>query len=158
MALARIVTQDTELDGYLLRKGSVCLFPVRLLHYDEQVFPDAESFLPERWIGPEDDSSNETKSEFYEQEKKQKASLRTFGGGVSICAGRFAAEKEILSTVAAILLLFDIEAEEGGAISFKGKSQGDLRVQLDPQSVGIMNPKGKTPIRMRRRNPREPIY
>lgn len=161
MAPARVVMRDTELDGYVVRKGSVVLFPVRFLHYNENIFPEPEEFKPERWMLPDEDesASAETKAEreaLLEQHKKMRASLRSFGGGVSICAGRFAAEKEVLSTVSAMLLLFDIELEDGGAVQRRDKTGSDFKVQLDPRSVGMMSPGGETRIKMRRRNPRQP--
>lgn len=161
MAPARVVMRDTELEGYVVRKGSVILFPVRYLHYDETVFPEPEEFQPERWMIPEEDTGaseedKEKRAALVEQQKKQRASIRTFGGGVSICAGRFAAEKEILSTVSAMLLLFDIELEGGGAIRPQGQSDANFRIQLDTRSLGIMSPGGNTRIRMRRRNARIP--
>lgn len=160
MAPARVVTRDTELEGYVLRKGSVVLFPVRFLHYDESIFPEPEEFRPERWMIPEENENatveeKEERAGLLQQQTKQRNSVRSFGGGVSICAGRFAAEKEVLSTVSAMLLLFDIELEDGGALRRQEQSKGDFKVQLDPQSLGMMNPLGGTKIKMRRRNPRK---
>lgn len=157
MALARVVASDTELEGYLLRKGSVVLLPARMLHYNEAVFPNAKDFKPERWMVPGDDGNDETdisqeeKAAIKERVRKQRASLRAFGGGASMCAGRFAAEKEILSTVAAMLLLLDIEVETGGAIRRDDESQKGFKISLNPRSLGIMDPAGETKVRLRRR-------
>lgn len=153
MAPARVAIHDTELEGYHIRKGSVILFPVRYLHYDESVFANAEEFQPQRWMIEEEDEQK--KPALLEQQAKQRASLRSFGGGVSICPGRHAAEKETIATVAAMLLRFDIELEEGGAVEPQGRLNKHFNIQWNPRTVSIMDPNGGTRVRMRKRDPRK---
>ncbi len=144
-AAARVVAKDAELEGYVLKKGSVILLPVRLLHFDENVFPDPESFEPRRWmssLGPS--ASINEQDEETQKQKKQNASLRSFGGGAGLCSGRYVAEQEILSTVATMLLLFDIEL-----------ATGQDQFKLNPRSLGIMSPANDLIVRIRKRtNPR----
>ncbi|KAI9732732.1 MAG: hypothetical protein M1818_007466 [Claussenomyces sp. TS43310] len=144
-AAARVVSKDTELEGYALKRGSVVLLPVQLLHFDEDVFPNPEQFIPERWISELPSSAtNEEREAAMQQQRKQAASLRSFGGGTGLCSGRFVAEQEILSTVSTMLLLFDIELEDGPK-DFK----------LSPRSIGIMSPAKETKVKLRKRkNPR----
>ena len=150
MGLARLVLRDTELEGYQLKAGSVILLPVRLLHTDEEVFPEPDQFKPERWLIPEG-LSEEENEEHEARLRKQRASLRSFGGGASMCAGRWVAEKEILTTVAAILTMFDVEVENGGAITHKGDVESGFNVELNPRSMGMMDPQGNVRVRMRKR-------
>jgi cytochrome P450 len=143
-AAARVATKDVEVEGYTLRKGSVVLMPVRLMHFNTDIFPAPERFDPERWIVdlPADASKEETAAALQKQ-KKQNASLRSFGGGVGLCSGRYVAEQEILSTVSTVLLLFDIELE---------KDQGSF--ELNPRSLGIMSPAKELDIKIRKRDAR----
>ncbi|KAF9266570.1 cytochrome P450 [Marasmius fiardii PR-910] len=79
---------------------------------DESVYPDPESFIPERFL-TEDGTCNEDKM------------VLPFGFGRRICAGRHFALSTIWTAMTSILLHFDIEEpedEEGKPI----KSLADL--------------------------------
>ena len=143
-AAARVVSKDTELEGYALKRGGVVLLPVRLLHFDEEVFHEPEKFLPERWIYDlPQDATEEEHSLMAQKRQRQSANLRTFGGGTGLCSGRFVAEQEMLSTVSTMLMLFDIELVGDGAL------------ELNPRSIGIMSPAKEPRVRIRKRqNPR----
>ena len=139
-AAARVVSKDTELDGYSLKRGGVVLLPVRLLHLNAEVFSDPEKFIPERWIY--DLPPNATEEERIvgaQKQKKQNANLRSFGGGTGLCSGRFVAEQEILSTASTMLMLFDIEL------------LGDEGFELNQRSIGIMSPVKEPNVRIRKR-------
>lgn len=132
-AAARVVTQDSIVEGYVLEKGSVLLLPVRLMHFDADVFDDPDSFVPERWIVDPNDAEAAAK------QSRQNNSLRPFGGGTGMCSGRYIAEMEVLSTAATLLLLFDIELEAG------------QEVGLNPRALGVMEPLRDPKVRIRRR-------
>lgn len=132
-AAARVVVKDTELEGYVVKKGSVILLPVQLMHFKPEAFTDPDRFEPERWISPSDNRANA------EQQKKQNGNLRPFGGGTGLCSGRFVAEQEIITTVSTMLLLFDMVVED--PLSFK----------FNPRSLGIMGPAKTLTVRLRKR-------
>ena len=134
-AAARVVVKDSELEGYMVKKGSVVMIPVQLLHFDSSVFLDAERIDPGRWIAKHPNEERDSK-----RLQKQNANLRSFGGGAGLCSGRFVAEQEIISVVSTILLLFDIEFVTP-ITEFK----------LNPQSIGIMGPVKDPLVRLRRR-------
>lgn len=136
-AAARIVTRDQEIEGYMIRKGSVVLLPVRLMHFNQDVFESPDDFSPERWITPDD-----TKAEA-EKQQLQRSSLRAFGGGTGLCSGRFAAEVETLSTATYLVFLFDFELLPGQV------------PMIDPRALGIMSTLGDPKVKVRKRlNPR----
>jgi cytochrome P450 len=125
---ARVVMEDTELEGYVVRKGSVILMPTALLHHSD-LFPRADQVDPERWTGEDAVVQQRSKS------------IRTFGGGMGMCSGRYAAEQEVIGLVSKLLTLFDIEFED----SWKDK------FHFDPKSLGIMHPAGSPMVRLKKR-------
>lgn len=133
-AAARVLARDVELQGYTLKRGSVVLLPVQLLHFDPDVFDDPHTFNPDRWIpGDEDDARTAQK------QKRQNANLRPFGGGSGICSGRFVAEQEALLAAATLLTQCDFHVEAGQTF------------QLNPRSLGIMSPLRDIRVRLTRR-------
>ncbi|KAL7911801.1 cytochrome P450 [Trichoderma velutinum] len=125
---ARVVMEDTELEGYVVRKGSVILMPTALLHHSD-LFPRADQVDTERWTGED---------AMVQQRNK---SIRTFGGGMGMCSGRHAAEQELIGLVSKLITMFDIEFED----SWKDK------FHFDPRSLGIMHPAGPPMVRLKRR-------
>lgn len=124
-----IMDEDTELEGYLIRKGSVILMPVELMHFDPEVFADPYDMLPERWATTDK-----------VQLKHMHNSLRPFGGGASLCSGRFVAEQEVIGAVTTLLLLFDLKFEEGSD-----------QWEPVPRSIGVKRPRNKIVACLRRR-------
>lgn len=93
---ARAIKQDTMIGGRILRRGHRIMIPNRVLHFDKQVWgPDADSFQPQRF---ENKSNDLTKSQ----------SWRPFGGGKSLCTGRYVARHVSFMFVAILLRRFDV--------------------------------------------------
>ncbi len=81
--------------------------PVRPHHWDADIWgPDVEEFVPDRFI-------RESTNGLIKGDAKL---TRPFGGGASLCPGRFFASNEIISFVGAILLKYDIRLEVGETI------------------------------------------
>jgi oxysterol 7-alpha-hydroxylase len=150
-APARVVMEDTELEGYVVRKGSVVLMPTALLHHDPALFPDSDKVDVKRWmdeasaviqVSPSeiDDQKGLAHVEADEQQQRQR-SIRTFGGGMGMCSGRYAAEQEIIGIVSKLLLLFDVEWE----------GRWNEEFVFNPRSIGIMHPARHPMVRLRRR-------
>ena len=92
---SRWVTEDTILtDQYLLKKDSVLLIPGALIHADPVWGPDAKEFNPRRFIGGSDVKAGAN---------------RTWGGGQTLCPGRFFATTEITSSVAMMVARFELQ-------------------------------------------------
>ncbi|CAI5789185.1 7-alpha-hydroxycholest-4-en-3-one 12-alpha-hydroxylase-like [Podarcis lilfordi] len=108
--LFRSVMQDIDLkmsDGreYIFRKGDqLLLFPFLGLHMDPEIYPDPHTFKYDRFLNPDG-----TKREFYKNGKKLKQYTMPFGGGPSICPGRFFAVTELKMFVILMLTCFDME-------------------------------------------------
>lgn len=136
-AAARVVMEDSVLEGFSVRKGSVILMPNALMHYDEHLFPRPETVDPERWM--RGDSSD---ADAVELQKQRLRSLRPFGGGTGLCSGRFVAEQETIGVVSILLLLFD----------FDGGSSWKEGFRFNPRSIGFMEPAKEHVVVLKRRS------
>ena len=134
-AAARVVVKETELEGFLVKQGSVILLPVQLLHFNEAVFEDPLKIMPSRWMAGEDDEVRR------QQLKKQNLHLRSFGGGIGLCSGRFVAEIEVINVVSTIIMMFDLEFV---------RPLEEFR--FNPRSIGVMSPVEDPLVRLRRRH------
>jgi cytochrome P450 len=145
-ASARVVTRDSEIEGYTVKKGSVLLLPSRAMHFDEGVFHDSHSFNPWRWVIHDERSSSTSFGEVSpEQLKRQNNSLRPFGGGTGVCSGRFIAEQEVMMGAAVLLHLFEFEIEQDQVIPTPN---------LNPRGLGAMYPLVDPKVKVSWRNRR----
>ncbi|KAI0394218.1 cytochrome P450 [Xylariaceae sp. FL0594] len=103
-ASVRLITADTVIGGKCMRKGNHVMVPHRLLHLDEGVFgEEPHVFRPERWMqantahGPKIGSL------------ARSPSWRPFGGGKTMCSGRFLARFSVTTFVATLLRRFDVQ-------------------------------------------------
>lgn len=133
-ASVRFLTEDTIIGGKILRKGNRLMIPYRQLHFDQDTFGEtAESFDHERFLKNKRLAHN--------------SNWRPFGGGKTMCPGRFVAKRSVLLFVAMLVQRFDIEmdgyqsmpaADEGkpvlGIMSIK--DDDDLRVKLTVRKMG----------------------
>ena len=97
----RRVRRATALDlgggpAWRVRAGDlVCVFPY-LTHHDPEVYPDPERFRVDRF------HAEGGSPRFHKGGKRLAVPLMPYGGGVSMCPGRFLANAEIKQAVAAI--------------------------------------------------------
>ena len=103
----RGLERDTEIDGYLLKEGTVVQAPFILLNFDPLKFPEPEKFNPERWRGNATfvgDNNN----------------FLGFGMGLHRCKGDMYSLQAIKSIIATLLLEwnFELEGNEGAKINW----------------------------------------
>ncbi|KAK1966434.1 cytochrome P450 [Colletotrichum sublineola] len=124
--ITREVLEPMEIDGYFLEKGSLVQAPTQIGHLNEEVWGveghPASEFWAERHIRhtekvDEDGTMKKTK-EF--SMAGRPSDFFPFGGGVSMCPGRFFAKQEIMLAVAMIVTRFDVEFEDW--VKFDGSS------------------------------------
>ncbi|KAI1087032.1 putative cytochrome p450 [Rostrohypoxylon terebratum] len=95
-ASVRVAMQDTVIGGKLIRKGSRVMIPYRLLHFNENVFGEnVHEFNPGRFTAK---GTSVTSG----------PSWRPFGGGKTMCTGRYAAKHATLMFVCLVLHRFDL--------------------------------------------------
>ncbi|KAI5866714.1 putative cytochrome p450 [Durotheca rogersii] len=137
-ASVRLVTADTVVGGKRLRRGGCVVVPHRLLHLDARVVgarPDC--FRPERWV-PSKAGGGDARAGL-----ARSPAWRPFGGGKTMCSGRFLARYSVTVFVAALLRRFDVQlvgdppfprADEGrpvlGTMSIKEGDDFPVRISL----------------------------
>ena len=106
--IGRLSIEPHEFGGYQIPKGSLILASQYVMHRDPRYWPDAEKFLPERWL------SQSVK------EATQQFTYFPFGGGVRRCIG------ESFAWTEGILLLATIASQ------WKMRMVPDQKVALQP--------------------------
>ncbi|KAF3931637.1 hypothetical protein ABW20_dc0104717 [Dactylellina cionopaga] len=100
---ARVITDDMDVEGYIMKKGLMMIAPSQAMHlspvFDHPSHPATE-FWAERFMveGPE--------------KTKLLNSWRPFAGGITYCPGRYLATAEVMSTIGMLLLKFDMKLDE----------------------------------------------
>ena len=104
--VTREVVRPLEVDGYLLKPGSVLQAPTEISHYDEAIWgadghPAAE-FWAERHVKYVDGAP------VFEM-RGRPTDFFPYGGGVAMCPGRHFAKQEIMLTIAMLATKFEYE-------------------------------------------------
>ncbi|OQE05135.1 hypothetical protein PENVUL_c027G06738 [Penicillium vulpinum] len=100
MMLARIVPAGgAELCGFYLAEGTEVGINPWVLHRNLEVFPDPDSFRPERWL------SSETSDD---QRTLMNRSFFTFGHGAHTCSGRWISLMEMKKVIPSLMLRFEM--------------------------------------------------
>ena len=128
----RTVTEDTIIRETVFRKGNRIMIPNRQLHFDRGIYgDDVDSFRSIRFL----ENKNLLRS----------LSWRAFGGGATLCPGRYVARQSVITFVAMLLQRYEIELarpqtmprlEEGyPVLGLMGSKEGDdLVVRLRPNN------------------------
>lgn len=94
-SLLRCLTEDDEINGYFLKKGSYVLIPIRLMNHHRDYWENPEAFIPERFLTKLDDKYNFI--------------YLPFGAGPRVCIGRTFAIMEMVIIVVMMLQKFDLQ-------------------------------------------------
>ncbi|TWU71881.1 Cholesterol 7-alpha-monooxygenase [Metarhizium rileyi] len=138
-ASVRTVTADTVIGGRMLRAGHRLIIPYRQLHLDTGVFGhDVTAFRPDRFLNNKPKTGKRVRRGEY---------FRPFGGGSTICPGRFFTKRVVVIFVALLLRRFDISMA-GGSQSLPQadewrpvlgiadiKPGDDMRIRLTPRRL-----------------------
>ncbi|KAL8923567.1 MAG: hypothetical protein Q9208_004514 [Pyrenodesmia sp. 3 TL-2023] len=123
---SRQILSDTVIGSKTLQAGAKLLIPYRQLHLDERIFGNtASSFDADRF------RRDETLA--------RSPGFRPFGGGVTLCPGRFLARQEVLVFVAELMWRYDVRVveERGG----EGGRDGEFPRPRDSRPpLGMMGP------------------
>ena len=135
----RTVAEDTLIRGIVFRKGKRLMIPNRQLHFDPDIYgDDVDTFRSTRFL--------ENKSLL------RSLSWRAFGGGATLCPGRYAAKQTVITFVAMLLRRYEIKLagsqkmprlEEGYPVLglMSSKEGDDLLVKIRPnEMIGAAQP------------------
>jgi cytochrome P450 len=114
----REVTKDTIISGWKFKQGSTVMIPHRMNHQDPKIYGErVDEFVPDRFLNDfiKTDSSNGRAADGTSVGKIAASikSMKPFGGGVTLCPGRYFAINEIVAFVATALRRFDLQLVEG---------------------------------------------
>lgn len=155
----RFVHNSVELEGVTIPKDKICLVSSHPAHAHASAWNTADGkypvdvFWPYRFIVKSSSTdpihaqlSNETKSsdgsDIVFSLEGLEGQWIPFGGGPRGCPGKQLAKHHMITTMAAMVTLFDIEI-----------LASDKALQMDETKygAGCLHPKGKIPYRIRRR-------
>jgi cytochrome P450 len=109
----RDAVSDVEIEGYLVRKGTVVILPQWAMHRDPRFFDDPDAFRPERW------SDGLAK-------RLPRGVFFPFGMGARQCIGAPFAMQESVLVLAAVLQRFRLEP------AWEGEVRAVPKVALQP--------------------------
>ncbi|KAG0070742.1 hypothetical protein BGZ89_012568 [Linnemannia elongata] len=95
--LPREVTEDVTMKGHFFPKGTILLAQLPQLHWSDEYFPQANKFIPERWIPGESPFPPVQDFTFY-----------PFSAGTRNCVGKNYAMMEMRLIIAALIVRYDI--------------------------------------------------
>ncbi|KAI0770512.1 cytochrome P450 [Fomes fomentarius] len=94
LGVAHASTADDEYNGYLIPDKSIVMVNVWSITRDPELYPDPESFIPERYLGPNTGVLD--------------PATYAFGFGRRICPGRHFVDTALFIYIASVLHAFDI--------------------------------------------------
>lgn len=104
---------------YKFRKGDELCCCLPLTHADEEIYPNASSFVPDRWLVGEteeelmESSFGKIKLSKGGNELPPGAGFLAFGAGAGLCPGRKFARGEIKTVIVYLLRSFRLSLDEG---------------------------------------------
>jgi cytochrome P450 len=104
----KITTKDDVYNGYLIKKDSVIHAVQWSIHRDPALYPEPETFLPERWLDPKYPTYSEPLTVYPNLQN-----YSNFGFGRRICPGQNIAERSLYIEAAMIAWACDIKEVPG---------------------------------------------
>ncbi|KAJ8655157.1 hypothetical protein O0I10_009192 [Lichtheimia ornata] len=97
------IDKDIESHGYIFPKGSVVYPVIYAIHSDNEVYPDADKFIPERFFGDEKTMAASANCKHGERDHF------TFGFGRRVCPGIHLSEVEMFNVLVRIFARCTLE-------------------------------------------------
>ncbi|RDW77757.1 hypothetical protein BP6252_05810 [Coleophoma cylindrospora] len=99
--LLRMAEKDTFLEGYEVPEGTVVYVMTPRAMHDENIWPDAKDFIPERWLSP------------YKGKEIDRKAYLPFSGASRNCIGQQYALREMRLVLVKLLRRFDVTLVPG---------------------------------------------
>jgi cytochrome P450 len=119
--LTRIVKHDVEIGGWRLRRGTLVVMPIYVIHRHQQIWDDPDRFDPERFA-PEHEA------------RYSRYQYMPFGAGPRICVGASFAMIEATAMLATLVRANKFQVPDG--------------YEPTPISCVTLRPKGGMPLRV----------
>jgi cytochrome P450 len=123
--MREVLPGGIEVDGEWFPPKTDLGVPHYALHHDENHFPEAFTFKPERWL-TEEILTTKTGSNM-EIPLRTNAAFSAFGVGRTSCIGRYLAYQEISLVIARTLWLYDMRIEPGSTLGEGKNTMGSGR-------------------------------
>ena len=157
---------NLHLEEWTIPKGALVMIPSYVVHRDPTTWSatdldqsrSIDTFWPERFLTHTKPLNPQPSDRFENKDKNPPQNLPAsfsidnlsgcfmpYGGGHGICPGRHFAKYEIITALATFVTSFDIEILDN---INKGRVQPDLA----GFGFGALKPKGRVPVRIRRRD------
>ncbi|KAG8993872.1 Cholesterol 7-alpha-monooxygenase [Tulasnella sp. JGI-2019a] len=128
-----VAEEGTVLGGYELKHGDTVLCSTRRVHMDEREFENADQWIPERFVANEEGAKG-TEGDF---------KWMPFGGGQSICGGRYLATYHVKIMMMTLLKNFHFEIDHA-------KSKLPIKLSQANRGFGFRRPEGELFVKIRR--------
>lgn len=125
----RRTLRNTSLGGYQIPKDTIVLMSLRSIHYDPELFPDPEKFIPERFL---DENGNFSSCEKY-----------AFGIGKRRCPGEALAKSFLFLAFTSLFQNFNISFPEGKKPELT-KPTGGILLAPSPYTVNLQARSGNS--------------
>ncbi|KIV88838.1 hypothetical protein PV10_08476 [Exophiala mesophila] len=110
LGVPHALSEDEVVDGKFLPKGTICFVNVWGLHHDENVFPDSQTFNPDRYEG-----RTQFAAEYANSADFNARDHYGYGNGRRLCPGIHLADRNLYHALAKILWAFDLSMAEDPA-------------------------------------------
>ncbi|KAL3523977.1 hypothetical protein ACH5RR_016811 [Cinchona calisaya] len=119
--LPHSVTEDVELDGYVIPKNAIVNFMVAEMGWDSEVWENPMEFRPERFLGANGDYVNE--GQVFDITGSKEIKMMPFGAGRRICPGFGLALLHLEYFVANLIWHFEWRAVDGDDVDLSEKQE-----------------------------------
>ncbi|KAM7463536.1 hypothetical protein LguiA_031657 [Lonicera macranthoides] len=132
--LPHSVSEEVELEGYVVPKNAVINFMVADLGWDPKVWKDPMEFKPERFINSKDDG------EVFDITGNKEIKMMPFGAGRRICPGFGLAMLHLEYFVANLIWYYEWKGVEGEEVDLSEKQEftvvmkNPLKAHISPRS------------------------
>ncbi|KAI0058231.1 cytochrome P450 [Artomyces pyxidatus] len=116
LGMPHAATEDDVYDGYFIPKGAIVLANAWAILHDPAVYPDPDTFNPDRFLTPE----GELKDDPFVS--------MAFGFGKRTCPARFLVDRTLFIEVTYVLATFDVR---------KARDANGNEISVDPAYVGM---------------------
>lgn len=112
--LQHVAAKDTQLFGYRIPKGTICMAAVDSIHHDPRYWDEPLKFRPERWMDADGKVA------------MKKEGFLPFSIGKRSCIGESLARLELLIFTVAVLRSFSISPPEGETVDLRPDPHNQL--------------------------------